>query len=231
MGFISRKAKVRGFIIESAILGPSEIGEGTLIGPYVIVGYPSRESLRHLSSYSLEDLDSISRGVRIGRHCIIRSNTVVYENVIIGDEVEFGHGVLVRENTIVGDGSLIGSGTIIDGDVRIGRRVRIQSMCYIPRGTVIEDEAFLGPCVVVTNDKYPPSKRLTPVIIRKGAVVGAGAVILPGVEIGEKAVVGAGAVVTKDVRPGEVVAGFPARFMYGIGEYMRKKAFYEATSP
>jgi acetyltransferase-like isoleucine patch superfamily enzyme len=237
MGFISSRARVRGANISehSIVLGESVIGEGTIVDGWVVVGYPSRASLEKLLSagfssdyYSL--LDSASKGARIGSKCHIRSLTVIYESVAIGDGVQTGHHVLIREDTVIGEGSVVGSGTIIDGGVRIGRRVRIESGVYIPPGTVIGDDVFIGPRAVFTNDRYPPSRRLVGAIVENEAVIGANATILPGVRIGERAVVAAGSVVTKDVPPDTIVAGVPARPIGTRREYEEKKRIWEEGS-
>ena len=94
-----------------------------------------------------------------------------------------------------------------------GNKVSIQSRVYIPWKTTIEDHVFLGPNCILTNDKYVmrfPIELKGP-IIREGASIGAGAVIMPNIEIGAEAVIGAGAVVTKDVPPKSIVFGIPAR--------------------
>ncbi len=148
------------------MLGPTVINEGTIVEPpLVIIGHPIRSkllSVRDKGSVIEQLMDEVSNGAVIGRNCIIRSNVVIYENVEIGDGVETGHNALIRENTRVGANTRIGSGGVIidGGDTVIGSNVSIQSMVYIPRGTVIEDDVFLGPNVVITNDKYPPSRRL-----------------------------------------------------------------------
>jgi len=101
---------------------------------------------------------------------------------------------------------LLGTNVVCDGASSIGSHVSIQSNAYIPLNTVIEDYVFLGPCSVITNDKYPIREEkagLTGATIRKGASIGSNAVILPGVEIGEGAIIGSGAVVTKKRRPME----------------------------
>ena len=159
------------------------------------------------------EVDVNKRLVEIGDNVVLRSGCVVYEDVKIGCDVEFGHHVLVREGTEIGDGSKIGTNTVIDGFSRVGRRVSIQSNVYIPLNTVIEDHVFLGPNVVLTNDKYlmRTDYELRGPVIRRGASVGANATILPGVEVGVEAMVGAGSVVIRDVPPKTIVAGVPAR--------------------
>ncbi|ADY00630.1 MAG: DapH/DapD/GlmU-related protein [Vulcanisaeta sp.] len=234
MTYISPKAKILSKSIsrDVVILGPSVIGEGTIIEPLVVIGHPIRSKLISMRNTDLEIeqlMNEVSNGTVIGRNCIIRSNVVIYENVEVHDGVETGHNALIRENTKIGSNTRIGSGVIIDGDTVIGNNVSIQSMVYIPRGTVIGDNVFLGPNVVITNDKYPPSKRLDGVKIGRNAVIGANATLIAGVEIGENAVVAAGSVVTKDVPPGEVVVGVPAKSIYSVDVFIKKRIEYEKS--
>lgn len=112
----------------------------------------------------------------------------------------------------IGDDCVIHSHVWIGDGVKIGNRVKIQAFTFIPPGVVIEDGVFIGPRVTFTNDKHAPSETLAKTIVRKGASIGAGAIILP-VVIDEWAVVGAGAVVTKWVLPGTVVVGNPAKIL------------------
>jgi acetyltransferase-like isoleucine patch superfamily enzyme len=99
--------------------------------------------------------------------------------------------------------------------VTIGNRVKIQSNCYVTAGTVVEDDVFLGPGVVLTNDdtmgRHEAGEAPDAPTLRRACRIGGGAVILPGVEIGEEAAVGAGAVVLDDVPGRRLVVGVPAR--------------------
>ena len=107
----------------------------------------------------------------------------------------------------IGEGTKVGEFVDIAGIV--GKNCKIQSFVFIPKGVTIEDNCFIGPSVTFTNDKYPPSGKVYPTIIRKGASIGGNATILPGIEIGESAMIGAGAVITKNVPPNETWIGNP----------------------
>lgn len=231
MHFVSSKARVKGFFEgENIVLGPSTIGINSIIGRNVIVGYPVKKSLQAFtfsSEFNIEKFDKISRGAKIGRNCIIRSGTVIYETASISDWVETGHNVLIREGSVIGDKTRIGSSTQLDGAVNIGRNVSIQSNVYLPHLTVIEDDVFLAPNVVFTNDPYPPSQRRVGIVVEKDAVVGANAVIVARVKIGEGSVVSAGGTVTKDVPPHTIVMGAPARVYATREEYDKKRAKWE----
>lgn len=118
-------------------------------------------------------------------------------------------------------GSTIGEGTKIAsfveiGDSVVGRNCKIEAFAFIPPGSVIEDNVFIGPHVSLTNDRYPSARpkpwSREPVTIKRGASVGAGSVICPGVVIGENALIGAGSVVSRDVMPCQIVHGEKAKF-------------------
>jgi len=231
--YISPRAKIGKNVKIGAnviILGPSEIGDNTIIDSNVIIGYPIKANLikiRETTKDYLEFLDLMSSGAKIGKNAIIRSGTVIYENTEIGDNLETGHNVLIREKTKIGENVKIGTGTIIDGRTEIGDNVNIQSNVYIPLLTKIGNNVFIGPGAIFLNDKYPPSKRLIGVTVEDDAVIGGGAVILPGVKIGKEAVIGAGCVVTKNVPESTVVVGNPARCICSRSDYEKRKKLYE----
>lgn len=150
---------------------------------------------------------------KIGKNAIIRSNSIIYNDVEIGDNFITGHGVTIREKTNIGNDVLVGTNTIIEGDCYIGNNVSIQSNVYIPTNTVIEDHVFIGPCACFTNDKYPIriDFELKGPIIKKGASIGANSTFLSNIEVGEGAMVAAGAIVTMDVPDYFLAIGAPAR--------------------
>ena len=184
--------------------GRNALGEGATIFEPVTLGFPSRDRIGE-EGYP---------GVTIGRNAVLRSGTIIYCDVLIGDAFQTGHNVLIREKTTIGDRVAIGTAAVIEGDCMIGDDARLQSLVYIPTGTRIGNRVFIGPNAVLTNDRYPPGphESLLGPVIRDGAVIGANATILPGVTVGEGAFVAAGAVVTKDVPPGMLAVGTPARF-------------------
>ena len=151
----------------------------------------------------------------IGDRAIIRFGTVIYADVVIGDDFATGHNVLVREHTKIGNRVLVGTSSVIDGHVDIGNFVKIETNVYIPTHTKLGSYIFLGPGVVLTNDKYPLRMRdqyqpLGP-ILEDNVTIGANATLLPGTTIGEGSVVAAGSVVTGDVPPWSLAMGVPSR--------------------
>ena len=152
----------------------------------------------------------------IGENSLIRSGTVIYSNVKIGNNFKTGHHVLVRENTEIGDNVLIGTNSVVDGNCKIGNNISVQTGVYVTAYTTLEDDVFMGPYSVTTNDKYMQvGAKLKGPLIKKGARIGANATILPAIIIGEQAVVGSGAVVTHDVPSKTTVVGNPARQIKG----------------
>jgi acetyltransferase-like isoleucine patch superfamily enzyme len=183
--------------------GTNTLGADAQIFEPVTLGFPSLENLKKTGF----------KGTTIGNHAIIRSGTILYCDVVIGDNFSCGHHVLIRENTKIGNQVAVGTASIIEGRVTIGNDVNLQSLVYIPTDTTIGDHVFIGPGTVLTNDRYPPSRtgRLQGPTIKKGAAIGANVTILPGVCIGEGSLIAAGAVVTRDVPPRKLAIGSPAK--------------------
>ena len=145
----------------------------------------------------------------------------------IGRGVKVWHFSYVGSKSVIGDNVSIGSLAHIDYGVKIGENTRIEGSVYIPPLSRIGKNVFIGPAAVLTNDPYPPSKRLVGVVVEDDVVIGGGAIIKAGVRIGKGSVVAMGAVVTKDVPPGKVVLGVPARVVYDRKKYDAKKASWE----
>jgi UDP-2-acetamido-3-amino-2,3-dideoxy-glucuronate N-acetyltransferase len=143
----------------------------------------------------------------------------------LGAGTRIWHHAQVREGVRMGSQCIVGKGTYIDFDVHIGDNVKIQNYSLLYHGATVEDGVFIGPRVCLTNDKMPraitPDGALKgtddwevgPIVVRYGASLGAGSLVLPGVTIGRFAMVGAGAVVTRDVPDFGLVVGQPARLV------------------
>ncbi len=147
---------------------------------------------------------------------------MIYAGNRIGKNFQSGNKVNIREENEIGDDVSIGTLSVIEHHVKIGNSVRIHSQVFVPEYSVLEDGAWLGPGVVLTNAKYPLSpdvkRNLKGPVIKKGAIVGANATLLPGIVIGERALIGAGSVVVGDVPAGAVVAGNPARTIKDVSQ-------------
>ncbi len=148
----------------------------------------------------------------------------------LGKNVRVWHFAYVGARTEIGDNVKIGSLAHVDYGVRIGSGTMIEGSVYIPPLSRIGKNVFVGPAAVLTNDPYPPSKRMVGVTIEDDAVIGARAVIRAGVRVGRGAVVAMGAVVTKDVPPGKVVMGVPARVAYTRKQFDAKMKAWETGS-
>ena len=139
-------------------------------------------------------------------------------------DCDIGEGTIVRDfvnlyGCKIGKDCKIAAYAEVQRGVVVGDRCKIEAFAFIPSGVTIEDEVFVGPHAVFTNDLHPRAVgdwEVTPTLVRKGASIGAGAVIVCGVTIGEGAMIGAGAVVTKDVPPNSLVVGNPARVIKKI---------------
>lgn len=180
------------------------IGKNSKIDSNVKIGYRTGRKIKFVKTM-------------IGDNARIRSNTVIYTNIKIGDRLETGHGVIIREENEIGEGFNIWNNSCVDYGCKIGNNVKIHNNVYIAQFTIIEDDVFMAPGVIIANDPCPIcTECMKGPTIKNGARIGINATILPRVIIGESALVGAGCVVTKDVAPETVVVGNPSRVLGSI---------------
>jgi acetyltransferase-like isoleucine patch superfamily enzyme len=156
----------------------------------------------------------------------IHPSAEVSENAIIGEGTFIWNQVQVRENCKIGSNCILSKDVYIDFDVKIGNNVKIQNGISIYHGVEIEDDVFLGPHMVFTNDLYPRAYigdfKVYKTIIKKGASIGANSTIICGTTIGEYAMIGAGTVITKDVPDNALVIGNPGRIVGFVGKLGKK---------
>jgi acetyltransferase-like isoleucine patch superfamily enzyme len=157
----------------------------------------------------------------VGAGTVISTGAIVFAGSTIGARCIVGDQSCIRERVTMGDDCILGRGSLIENDTTVGAGTRIQAEAYVTAYSTLEEDVFIAPCVVTTNDDFMgrTEKRkglMRGPTIRRSARVGGGAILCPGVEIGEEAFVGAGAVVTKDVPPRVVVVGSPARVLRDV---------------
>jgi acetyltransferase-like isoleucine patch superfamily enzyme len=198
-------------IAETAVVYAGvELGEDVFIGDYAVVG--KQPVLGPRSTAAREELPPLV----VGDGASILAGAVVFAGTRLGDGVIVGDQACVRERCQLADEVVVGRGAFVENDVTVGARTRIQANAYVTAYSLLEEDVFIAPGVITANDNFMGRTekrhrlRQGP-MIRRGARVGAGAVLLPGIEIGEEAFVGAGAVVLRDVPPRAVVVGNPAR--------------------
>jgi acetyltransferase-like isoleucine patch superfamily enzyme len=200
-------------IADTAIVYPGTIfGEGVRLLDYAVVG--KQPSLSPRSTASREPLAPLE----LGPGTIVSTGAIVFAGTRIGARVIVGDQACVRERCEIGDDVVIGRGSLVENNTTIGALTKIQAEAYITAYSTLEEEVFIAPCVVTTNDNFMGRTEQRHALIkgptiRRGARVGGGAILCPGVEIGEEAFVGAGAVVVKDVPPRMLVVGNPARVL------------------
>jgi acetyltransferase-like isoleucine patch superfamily enzyme len=198
-------------IADTAVVYPGTvIGEGCQVLDYAVVG--KQPTLSPRSTAKREELPPLE----LGAGTIVSTGAVVFAGTAVGERVVVGDQACVRERCTIGDDVVIGRGSLVENDTSVGALTKIQAHAYITAYSLLEENVFIAPCVITTNDNFMgrTEKRHELVkgpTIRRGARVGGGAVLLPGIEVGEEAFVGAGAVVLRDVPARAVVVGSPAR--------------------
>lgn len=197
----------------TAVVHPGTVlGEGVRVLEHAVVG---KQPV--LSPRSTAKREPLPPAV-LGAGTVVSSGAIVFAGSTLGSRVIVGDQACVRERVQLGDDVVVGRGSLIENDTSVGALTKIQAGAYITAYSVLEEEVFIAPCVVTTNDDFMGRTEerkalLKGPTIRRGARVGGGAMLCPGVEIGEEAFVGAGAVVTRDVPPRVVVVGSPARVL------------------
>ena len=200
----------------SAIVYPETVlGAGVKVLENAVVG--KQPTLSPRSTAKREPLPPTV----IGAGTIVSTGAIVFAGTTIGDRVILGDQSCVRERVQIGDDVVVGRGSLIENDTTVGAMTKIQADAYITAYSTLEEHVFIAPCVVTTNDNWMgrTEKRFGNIkgpTIRRGARIGGGAILCPGVEVGEDSFVGAGAVVTKDVPPRVVVVGCPARVLRDV---------------
>ena len=175
----------------------------------------------------------------------IHPTAIVENGAVIGTGTRIWAHVHIRPGVRIGDHCNIGDGVFVEDEAVVGSRVTIKNQAVIWKGVTIEDDCFIGPGVMFTNDLLPRSPRmpeavaryareshwLCKTLVKQGAAIGAGAIVLSNLEIGEYAMIGAGALVTRPVPRHALFAGNPARFKAWIcrcGQKLDRKNFCTA---
>ena len=200
----------------TAVVHPGTVlGEGVKVLEHAVVG--KQPTLSPRSTAKREPLEPAV----VGDGTVISTGAIVFAGSTLGARVIVGDQACVRERVDVADDVVIGRGALVENDTTIGARTRIQADAYVTAYSTLEEDVFVAPCVVTTNDNFMgrTEKRkelMKGPTIRRGARIGGGAILCPGIEIGEEAFVGAGAVVTKNVPPRVIVVGSPARVLRDV---------------
>lgn len=196
----------------------TRIGDSVRIDDNTVIG---KQPLR--SKRSIFKSGKVYQPAVIGNECLFGAQVTVYAGCEIANNVLIADSAVVREDVKIGEFTIIGRSCTVENVTTIGKKCKLETNSYITAYSTIEDYCFIAPGVITTNDNYlgrteERFKHFKGVVIRKGGRVGGGAVILPGLEIGEDAVIAAGAVVTKNVPAGKIYAGMPAKEFRDVPE-------------
>jgi acetyltransferase-like isoleucine patch superfamily enzyme len=193
------------------------LGEGVRVLEYAVVG--KQPTLGPRSTARRDPLPPTT----VGDGTVISTGAIVFAGSTIGVGCIVGDQACIRERVTIGDDVVVGRGSLVENDTTVGRGTRIQADAYITAYSTLEDDVFIAPCVVTTNDNFMGrterrKELMKGPTIRRGARIGGGAILLPGIDIGKEAFVGAGAIVTKDVHARTIVYGSPARPIRDVPE-------------
>ncbi|OYD08039.1 acyltransferase [Paludifilum halophilum] len=187
------------------------IGFGTVIADHAVLGRSPRPA-----ATSTVQVDPALPVLEIGDKNTIGAGAVLYRGSRLGHDTLVGDQAFLREECIIGNHALIGRGVAVENRVEIGSHTKIQTDAYITAYTRLEDHVFIAPGVVTTNDNFMgrTEKRFRHIrgpTVQRGARVGGGAILLPGVVVAEESFIAAGALVNRDTEPAFVYAGIPAK--------------------
>src|SRR3954447_17599744 len=198
------------------IHGAVEVQRGAVIQDHAVLGKVPKLAAHSTASRDQPPPLVVGEGAAICTAAIVFAGVHLAPGAIVGDQS------FVRERAVIGERTVVGRGSAVDNDVIVGARVRMQTGVYLTAYSVVEDDVFVGPGALTTNDstmsRHGPEYALEGALLRRACRIGAGAVLTPGVEVGEEAFVAAGAVVTAAVPPRAVVMGVPARVVREVGD-------------
>lgn len=192
-------------------VGFVRIGHHTHVGVSTLIGGVDNPSWHRRKGLKL---------TQVGCDCSIGNFCTISEDVIIGDRVKIGNNVVIRSGVRLADDCVVGHGTVFEGDAVVGEDTLIHAQCHITRGAKIGARVFIAPYFVGANDPICMRRKFmeghpefvpVPYEIGDDVRVGIGAVVLPGVKVGDGALIAAGSIVTRDVAAGTRVMGIPAR--------------------
>jgi acetyltransferase-like isoleucine patch superfamily enzyme len=195
----------------------TRLGDRTTVSDFAVLGRRPKLSKRSAAAGGELPPLELGSGCSIGSHTVLMAGSVLGAGCVVGDCAG------IRERCEIGDEVVVGRSVTVENDTSIGSRTKIQSGAYVTAYVTIEEDCFVAPMVVTTNDNFMGRtdvrlKLMKGPVLRRGARVGGGAHLLPGVEIGEEAFVATGAVVTRDVPPRTVVMGVPARPVRAVAD-------------
>jgi acetyltransferase-like isoleucine patch superfamily enzyme len=220
------------FVAESVVLYPGvSVESGSVILDGAILGRPPISN-----GTTTRPVESSFASLRVGAGSIVGCHAVVYTDVDLGPRVLIGDLASIREGCRVAEGSVIGRAVMMLAGCTVGAYSRVQDQAHLVGGMTIEENVFIGMGVITSNDNEiylsrfgVQGKPQTGPLVRRLAVIGSAATVLPNVTIGEGAQVGAGAVVTRNVAPWTVVTGVPARVRGPVPEAWREEVLRRAA--
>ena len=201
------------------------VGENTRILPGAVIGrHPIRAGTTN------RPISSGDGSVHIGPDCVIGANVVLYTDLRVGRNALIGDLATIREGCRLADDTVVGRSATVMHDVRLGERSRVHNLAFLVGNMIIESDVFIAASFSSINDNNVYVKRfgllpfdISPPIVRRFAMLGAGSVLSAGVEVGMGGLVAPAAMVTKDVAPWTVVAGVPARKLRDIDPEDRQR--------